>query len=131
MIDNGKTVELERRQDKEEKKNNPHCILLLHTRPCEKLGEPILFQNCVRSEEYLPLYWRAEAKVESVSVERGFIPSRSGLAATISTRVKTASLGKEINIPWLLTLKECCWKLNTRRDLNLCSLYFTRSLCHR
>ena len=39
MIDNGKTVELERRQDKEEKKNNPHCILLLHTRPCEKLGE--------------------------------------------------------------------------------------------
>ena len=51
-------------------------------------------QNCVRSEEYLPLYWRIEAKVEGVSVERGFIPSRSGLAATISTRVKTASLGK-------------------------------------
>ena len=43
MIDNGKTVELERRQDKEEKKNTPHGITLLHTRPCEKLGESILF----------------------------------------------------------------------------------------
>ena len=44
MIDNGKTVELERRQDKEEKKDTPHCILLLlHNRPCEKLGESILF----------------------------------------------------------------------------------------
>ena len=88
-------------------------------------------QNCVRSEEYLPLYWRVEAKVEGVSVERAFIPSRSGLAATISTRVKTASLGKEINIPWLLTLKECCWRFDTRRDLNLCILYFTQPLCHR
>ena len=96
MIDNGKTVELERRQDKEEKKDTPHCILLLHTRPCEKfwVNQYIVpcVQNCEWSEEYLPLYWRVEAKVEGVSVERAFIPSRSGLAATISTRVKTASL---------------------------------------
>ena len=46
MIGNGKTVEMERRQDKEEKKNNSHCILLLHTRPCEKLGESIYCSMC-------------------------------------------------------------------------------------
>ena len=43
ILDNGKTIELKRRQDKEEKKDTPNCILLLHTRPCEKLGESILF----------------------------------------------------------------------------------------
>ena len=36
ILDNGKTIELERPQYKEEKKDTPHCILLLHTRPCEK-----------------------------------------------------------------------------------------------